>query len=258
VYDLQFWEGRLYAAGAFDYCGSRKVNFVADYTYRSGSNAEWNNLNNGVDGLAYSIEPFGGRLIFAGDFTFAGGLPVTGVAAWNTAQWRPLLPACTDDCVPGDLQYYFNVLNTPRNVYNLQAAKDGNFLYARASFGAPSGPSSSGSLAQTPTYLARWEYFDGQDLGIWTVKGPQALFTLKEYHKRADGVFVNNGTLVVVGGTVGDAALTRANQDLHTWDDHSQAQNWLGTHLLVAPEIYVVRSSASTLSSPLAFLLSAF
>lgn len=257
VYDLHFWEGRLYAAGAFEYCGSRKVNYVADYTYQSGSNAQWNNLNNGVDGVAYSIEAFGGRLIFAGEFTYAGGIPASGVAAWNTAQWRPLLPACTEDCVPGGLSYYFNVLNSPSKVYNLKAAKDGNFLYARATFAGSSSGSGSGAGPEA-TYLARWEYFDDQDLGIWTVKGPQAEFSLDDNHKKADGVLVNNGTLIVVGGTVADDGLTHANQDLHTWDDHSKGQNWLGTHLVVAPEIFVLRSSASSLSSPLAFLLSAF
>jgi len=259
VYDLHVWEGRLYAAGAFEYCGNRKVNFAADYTYRSGSDAEWNNLNNGLNGVAYSLEAFGGRIIFAGEFSYAGGIPVSGVAAWNTAQWRPLLPACTDDCVPGSLQYYFNVLNSPKLVYNLKAAKDGNFLYARASFTPlPSSSSSISSAFTTDAFLARWEYFDGQDLGIWTIKGSQAEFVITPNHKKTNGVFVNNGTLIVTGGTVGDSALTRSNQDFHTWDDDSRGQNWLGTHLVIAPEIYVVRSSASSLASPLAFVLGFF
>jgi len=261
VFDLHVWEGRLYAAGAFQWCGYRKVNYVADYTYQSGADGQWSNLNNGVDGTAYSIEAFGGRLIFAGEFTHAGGLPVRGVAAWNTAQWRPLLPSCTDDCVPTGLEFYFNIKNNPSQVYNLKASKDGNFLYARAHF-SPASSSSSSSSASTSsvvtTYLARWEYFDSQDLGIWTVKGPQAQFILDDNHKRGDGLYVNNGTLVLAGGTVADTSFTIASGSLHTWDDDSQVQNWLGTHLRWNDEIYVLRSSASSLSFPLAFVLDFF
>jgi len=267
VFDLQVWQGRLYAAGAFQWCGYRKVNYAADYTYQSGANAEWSNLNNGLDGPAYSIEAFGGRLIFAGEFSHAGGLPVSGVAAWNTAQWRPLLPSCTDDCVPTGLQYYFNIRNSPSQVYNLKASKDGSFLYARAHF-SPASSSSSGGARKVlgssstssvvTTYLARWEYFDGQDLGIWTVKGPQAMFILDDNDKRGDGLYVNNGTLVLAGGVTASDEFTTASGALHTWDDDSQVQNWLGTHLRWNADVYVLRSSASSLSFPLAFVLRLF
>jgi len=243
VYDLQWWGKDLYLSGEFEKCGGTLVNHVT--VYRDG---EYDSLNNGVDDTVYSIEYLQGRLIAGGKFTHAGGLPVTGVASWDGKLWRALQSACTPECIPGDLNFYFNVPVTPNGAIHLHAARDNTALYARGNFGEGQ---------NSVQYLAQWVYFDLSDNGRWTVKGDQLAFEAEDDDPTFKGdQIINNGTHLLVAATVSSDQWTQTGQSVHAYS--LVQENWVDVNILLGSRVFVLRSSASTLSSPWSFLSSFF
>jgi hypothetical protein len=267
VDDLEVYGDRLYAAGLFQWCGYRQVNYVGAYSYTA-ANPEWSSLNNGLNNYAYSLTSFAGRLIVGGDFTYAGGIPATGVASWDGSAWSPLLYACTDDCVPGGLNYYFTVLGQPIAAYGLRA--NGDYLYALVA--TPDTDTLSDAGGFTDVFLASWTYTDGNN-GVWSLKGDQAVFGITSNNVRGDaiGPLVSN-TQVNVGAALdlnknSAPFMAHLGGSLNTFSDDFTVENWVGPYwhfgygqdsLNTIQQVYVVRSSASSLTSPLAFFLSFF
>jgi len=244
IYDIIFWNGLLIAGGDFVQCGGgRVVNFVASYNYRAGESASWSSLNNGVDADVFSLEVFQDRLIAGGDFGFAGGLPVTGVASWDGRKWRALLPACTDDCTSG-LDFYFTNLVTPTGVYDLRTDLSGDALWGRA-------------IVSGTSLLAKWEYVDG-DLGRWTATGDE--FTLDASSEKKGHRIANDGSdSIVLAAGVSPNIGKALYGDVGLY--HGGIDNWVQEpHTVVGDNVFVIRGpqagSASTLSSPLSALLS--
>jgi hypothetical protein len=51
----------------------------------------------GLNGMVYTMEIYGERLIVGGGFSAAGGFPANHIAAWNGSVWRPLLDGTDGD-----------------------------------------------------------------------------------------------------------------------------------------------------------------
>ncbi|HEX8627836.1 MAG TPA: hypothetical protein VF755_06670, partial [Catenuloplanes sp.] len=99
VSDLQVYNGDLYVAGAFPRAGATTtVNSIARW-----DGTEWHALNGpGGPGVLLQDRPtviwdltvHNGRLIAAGEFDSAGGVPSYNTAAWNGTTWSSLgMPA---------------------------------------------------------------------------------------------------------------------------------------------------------------------
>lgn len=100
----------------------------------------WSPLSSGVNGNVYAIAFYNNRIIVAGGFTLAGGVPVNNIAQWDGSSWAPIGNG-------------FN--NT---VYALVVDTTNNTLYAGGSF------TQSGST--TINYIARlngasWQQLSG-------------------------------------------------------------------------------------------------
>ena len=50
----------------------------------------WLSLGKGVDGTVFDLQVFNGDLYAGGNFRFADGLHVNGIARWNGSLWQPL------------------------------------------------------------------------------------------------------------------------------------------------------------------------
>jgi hypothetical protein len=90
VFSLASFNGQLIAGGFFGRSGGRIVNKIARYDTAAG----WYPLGSGISGGSqenvYALTVFNGELIAAGDFMFAGGIWVRGVARWNGGAWQRL------------------------------------------------------------------------------------------------------------------------------------------------------------------------
>jgi len=80
VYDLEYYNGELYAAGGFTLTGATSVNYLAKW---NGTGWEAVGSNN-IDATVYDLEVFDGDLYLAGSFDGIGGLPNSNhVAKWD-------------------------------------------------------------------------------------------------------------------------------------------------------------------------------
>jgi hypothetical protein len=249
VHDILFWNDLLVAGGKFIQCGGgRVVNYVATFNYQSSQDTQqWSSLNNGVNDVVFSLEVFDGRVIASGGFTFAGGLPVTGVASWDGFKWRALLPACNDDCVPGS-PFYFTSLVTPTAVFDLRTQQDGSSLWARIVV-------ANGGF----TALAKWQYTDG-DEGRWTVAGDQVLLSDSTENRGHRVANLGSDGIILASGVANGEFIAQYG-DVGTY--HTGIDNWVvDSHNIVGKNVHVIRgpesASANTLSSPLTALLSLF
>jgi hypothetical protein len=251
VFDLQIWEGVLYATGDFTKCGGQVVNYVASYSYQNGDNAQWSALNYGLDSDGFALEVFSGRLIVAGQFTHAGGLPVPGVASWNGFRWRALYGECQNDCDNTPFNYYSSPYANPttNGVYALRTDLSGGWLWAIIE--------ADDVKKNEHLFLAKWQYTSG-DSGQWFLLGD--MVTLDGFGYGAQTVTnFGEGFILAPGAT--NAEWKAVGGDVVVFD--SINNNWvvdsrsvIGQYViaLLGPEA----GSAGCLSSPLSFLLSLF
>jgi hypothetical protein len=256
VSDLKFYNGMLYAAGSFYRIGGVTLSYVGAYTYQS-SSPQWLPLGMGVDNDAISLEVFQNRLIVAGDFQNAGGLPVGGIASWDGSKWRGLVPSCTNDCVDSTLggDVYYNIPVLPNFVHYLAADPSGDFLWALGQYrfcylyNPTTGDFSCDSWDYT---LARWEYTNG-DQGTWTAKGDAVYWDNSVTHPLA---FVESDVLLVANNGDDYDYSYYYNPAVNAYN--TGEDNWEPGYT-IDYNVYVVRSgvgSASSLVSPLSVVLS--
>ena len=229
VLDMEWWGDDLYLAGNFENCGGTLVNFVTAYGLRDGT---YRSLNNGLDDHPSALEYFQGRMIVAGFFHYAGGLPVTGIAAWDGNKWRALEAACTDDCVPGELNSYFTLSTAIEAATQLKSSRDGSVLYAQVI-----------TASQPGLVLGQWKYFGEEgDGGRWTIKGG-----LLQFGPDSTNALMNNGTQLVVVGQSEESQYRLSGLAVQSYS--LKEENWVDNNVLIGDTIFVVRSSASTLRS---------
>ncbi len=84
LYALALHNGKLYAAGAFNYAGSNNtaVNHVAMWDGTS-----WHDLGGGMNASVYTLAFVGDTLYAGGAFTEAGGITADFLAYWDGANW---------------------------------------------------------------------------------------------------------------------------------------------------------------------------
>ena len=90
VFALGVYQGRLIAGGSFANAGGVPAANIAVW-----NGLAWSSLNSGVAGGEYgaavtSLTVYQGRLIVAGDFSMAGGVAASNIAAWDDASWCAL------------------------------------------------------------------------------------------------------------------------------------------------------------------------
>lgn len=92
VFDLEVFNGQLYAAGSFNQSpGVGMVNGIARW-----DGTAWQPLGTGLQipdgsgGFGYALEVYQGQLYVAGDFDFAGGQPASNIARWDGFSWSPV------------------------------------------------------------------------------------------------------------------------------------------------------------------------
>lgn len=141
VYDLEVFNGELYAAGTFNQStGIGTVNGVARW-----DGAAWQPLGSGVQmtdgtgGFGYVFEVYQGQLYLGGRFDFAGGQPAANIARWNGSDW-----SAVDIGVGG-------------SIYALDSFVDGanNWLVAGGVF-TRAGSVSGGTTGFVANRIARW------------------------------------------------------------------------------------------------------
>jgi len=266
VTDLEFWGSSLYVAGNFQKCGGILVNYVTaiNYVVASGT-GQFQSLNNGLDAQAYTLEYFQGRMIVGGQFYYAGGLPVGGVASWDGQKWRALEAACTNDCTPPGLGAYFTIpQQLPSSVWSLHTSSDSISLYALSLYNA-----------NNQLLLSRWQYFGTGDSGQWTFMGNQLNFYIAQQYgsgsyNSGHNMIMNNGSQIVVaaspyqGFCVGNCdsfvdQWTASGSALQAYS--TSENNWVDNNLLIGATgevVFVVESSACSLFSPFRLFLSFF
>jgi hypothetical protein len=90
VYALGVYDGDLIAGGTFVNAGDEEAHRIARW-----DGTQWSALATGIHASPWrpsvsALTVHGGRLIAAGYFTSAGGVPVSNVAAWDGSGWNPL------------------------------------------------------------------------------------------------------------------------------------------------------------------------
>ncbi|MFI4915853.1 MAG: GC-type dockerin domain-anchored protein [Phycisphaerales bacterium JB060] len=82
----------LYASGRLHSADGERLSGIARW-----DGTQWSDVGGGITGspaIAYAMAiydgPIGPRLIVAGEFEAAGGVPVKQIAAWDGSQWSPL------------------------------------------------------------------------------------------------------------------------------------------------------------------------
>jgi hypothetical protein len=124
-------------------------------------------------------------------------------------------------------------------IAGLRASRDGTSLYAKVQL-------ESGAWA-----LGQWRYFNKGESGQWTIKGEHVLFSASEV-PFSDSI-ANNGTQLIVGGPTTSSPFYYSGVGVQGYS--LEHENWVDNHVLIGDTVTVVRSSASTLSSFLTFLL---
>lgn len=89
VLAVAVFRGELYASGRFS--------FIPGQFYDVGSIARWTGnlwvpVGEGVDGDIESMTVFNGDLVVGGQFTSAGGVPASNLAAWDGTAWHAMGP----------------------------------------------------------------------------------------------------------------------------------------------------------------------
>ena len=88
IYDMEVYQGELYAAGQFEQVGTIKENHIARW-----DGTQWKPVGGGIqnDIFGYSLlrelHVYDGYLYVGGRFGGAGGVPAEGVARWDGNEW---------------------------------------------------------------------------------------------------------------------------------------------------------------------------
>jgi hypothetical protein len=93
ILDLVVAGDRIYVAGDFTSVGGRAADHVAWYDPADGT---WKPMGGGVSATARTLTWYQGDLVVGGEFLFAGGQLVSGVARWNGSSWAPLADGFDD------------------------------------------------------------------------------------------------------------------------------------------------------------------
>ena len=162
----------LVAVGDFTTASGAGANHVAYWSQNnvSSTGGPWVPLGSGVNGSAYAVERFGGRVYIGGAFSASGATPVNNIAVWNGSSWVAV------GLTPG------GGLNGA--VYALHA--DGAYLYAAGQFTLADGIAA--------TNLARW---DGTSWSAVDGGANQAAGALASWN----GELVAGGLFDAVGAT---------------------------------------------------------
>ncbi len=96
------YNGKLVAGGEFNMIGGTDARKIAWW-----DGAAWQTFGTGFDRLndqpqyvyIQALAEFNGKLIAAGSFGTAGGVPAKNIAQWNGASWQPLGPGMDDGFV---------------------------------------------------------------------------------------------------------------------------------------------------------------
>ena len=90
VLALSVYDNKLIAGGGFTTAGSVEANRVAAWD-GSGWSPLGSGMSEGWDSpLVYALTVYDSKLIAGGNFTVAGGVPATGVVAWDGSVWSAL------------------------------------------------------------------------------------------------------------------------------------------------------------------------
>ncbi len=88
VNSMIYYNGNLYAGGAFHSSDTGAVNYIAKY---DSINHKWLNVNTGMtDGDIRAMEVFNGYLYVAGTFSVIDGVVANYIAKWNDTVWQPV------------------------------------------------------------------------------------------------------------------------------------------------------------------------
>ena len=98
--------GELFAGGAFTQAGGKAASYVARWDSISGWSALGNGVNGDVHSLAVDRNAADGRLYVGGDFSHAGGNPISNIAKWDGFSWTPLGTG-TNGCVYAIIVTFF-------------------------------------------------------------------------------------------------------------------------------------------------------
>jgi len=94
LYRIHSYGGEVVVSGEFDRVGSEAISGIASW-----NGSEWNPLGTGLSGTIpgtadvmypHDLCTFGTDLIAAGNFQFAGGETVNGIARWDGTQWHAM------------------------------------------------------------------------------------------------------------------------------------------------------------------------
>ncbi len=77
----------LYVVGSFTNAGDITVNNIAVWDFIS---SQWNALNDGLDGAAFTIKGFGTSIIVGGEFENADNTGIAYAARWNGIDWTEI------------------------------------------------------------------------------------------------------------------------------------------------------------------------
>jgi len=260
--DMRIWRGLLYVTGAFYLCGGgRVVNYIASYSYQNGDNAVWSDLYYGLSESGLALEVFSDRLIVAGYFESAGGLPVGGIASWNGYRWRALFGECLselscDNTLSGYFTYPYNY---PDEVWAIRTDLSGDSLWALATPELGLDKKRGGYSGNA--YLAQWTYTSG-DSGQWYFMGDPVDGDIQPSF--SDLANFGEGYIIAAGtGYYSDYPWYLVDGDVATFD--SELNNWVTNDISAVgynEDVFVVlgpeAAGAGGLVSPLSLLLSFF
>jgi hypothetical protein len=208
-------------------------------------------LNYGLDSFGLALEVFSGRLIVAGYFTHAGGLPVGGIASWNGFRWRALYGECQNDCDNTPFNYYSYPYPALTNDYILSVRTDlsGDWLWAIVQ--------ASDVNNNQNLFLGKWQYTSG-DSGQWFLLGDMVQLDEAVFQGVAN---FGEGFILAAGSIRGNRQWEAVGGDVVVFDGINN--NWVvDSRSVIGQSVFVLlgpeAGSAGCLSSPLSLLLSLF
>jgi hypothetical protein len=148
---IKIHNGKIYAGGRFSNVGfnsSTRLNQFAVWDEVSG---HWQQVGGGVNNTVHDIQFMDTSIIVGGDFTSAGGTPVSYVARWDGHTW--------DNMYGG----------VPGNVYTMLLT--GDSLYVGGSFYTRTGPVSEIGLYHQGDWLNLGDGLDGNVYALAQYKG---------------------------------------------------------------------------------------
>ncbi len=198
INDMVVYQGKLVVAGSFGSIGNPAVaaNNIAAW---DGSN--WAPLGGGLNGIVFDLEVHNGILYAGGQFSMAGNIPVSNLAAWSSGSWMNIPQG--------------GIAAFPAQVDALLSTSSGLVVGGKFNtVGSTNLPASNIALLQT----SGWSAF-GTGLN-----GP--VFTLAEYNNR-----------LVAGGRFGNTPggwnnLASWNGSLQVWEKLGQ---WGAVGITAAP-----------------------